>query len=251
MVAHGTLNIPQGGGKLFVGNGIAYVTTVKNFAQFGFVRGGYATVDVADSDNLVLISGPDIPGNEAEPSTAIVTNGSGIGVLVGSLPTLGAPTPTLALMNVSDPSNTDNELLQYSLPAIPYDVAIASGIAYVAGGTAGLQVVNYLPFDSKSIPPTINISADKIDVDPVTPGIQVIEGRTVPIRADIQDDVQVRNVELLVNGQVVQNDVSFPFDLLAVAGCRSVKHHGDHPGPSDGYRRKRYPVESPDLRPHS
>jgi hypothetical protein len=37
------------------------------------------------------------------------------------------------------------------------------------------------------------------------------------VLVNVLDDVQVRNVELIVNGQVVQNDVSFPFDLSAVA----------------------------------
>ena len=49
------------------------------------------------------------------------------------------------------------------------------------------------------------------------PGIQVLEGTSIVIDADISDDVQVRNVELLVNDVVVANDVSFPFDLSAVA----------------------------------
>jgi len=45
----------------------------------------------------------------------------------------------------------------------------------------------------------------------------VLEGTDVPIRAAVTDDVQVRNVDLLVNGEVVRSDVSFPFDFSAVA----------------------------------
>ena len=37
----------------------------------------------------------------------------------------------------------------------------------------------------------------------------------MPIHVQVADDVQVRNVELLMNGQAVRNDVSFPFDLTA------------------------------------
>ena len=48
-------------------------------------------------------------------------------------------------------------------------------------------------------------------------GIQVLEGSSLAIQVDVEDDVQVRNVELLVNGEVVSNDVSFPFDLTATA----------------------------------
>src|SRR5207253_1179091 len=61
------------------------------------------------------------------------------------------------------------------------------------------------------------ISTTAADVDLLTPGLQVFEGSTLPIKANVSDDVQVRNVELLVNGQVVQNQVSFPFDFSAIA----------------------------------
>jgi hypothetical protein len=47
--------------------------------------------------------------------------------------------------------------------------------------------------------------------------MQIVEGTAVPIRVNVSDDVQVRNVELLVDGQVVRNDVSFPFDFSAIA----------------------------------
>jgi hypothetical protein len=55
------------------------------------------------------------------------------------------------------------------------------------------------------------------DLDPVTPGIQVIRGSSIPVKVNVTDDVQVRNVQFLVNGQVVSNDVSFPYDFSAVA----------------------------------
>ena len=70
-------------------------------------------------------------------------------------------------------------------------------------------------FDTKGVPPTVSIAVSAADVDPATPGIQVLEGRTIHITPTITDDVQVRNVELLVNGQVVANDVAYPFDLSA------------------------------------
>src|SRR5262249_41691517 len=36
---------------------------------------------------------------------------------------------------------------------------------------------------------------------------------TVTLAAHVTDDVQVRNVELLVNGALVRNEISYPFDL--------------------------------------
>ena len=65
--------------------------------------------------------------------------------------------------------------------------------------------------------PTVSITSPVADADPNTPGVQVVEGSTIPIEVAVTDDVQVRNVELLVNGQVVANDVSLPFDFVAIA----------------------------------
>ncbi|MEL7038500.1 MAG: Ig-like domain-containing protein [Cyanobacteria bacterium J06592_8] len=91
--------------------------------------------------------------------------------------------------------------------------AIASGIAYVADDSGGLSVGNYLPFDSQGQAPTVTIDASVPDFDSNTSGIQVIEGTTIPILTTVTDDVQVRDVELLVNGEVVNRDISFPFDF--------------------------------------
>jgi len=41
------------------------------------------------------------------------------------------------------------------------------------------------------------------DLDPQAAGIQVLEGATIPVSIRATDDVQVRSLELLVNGQVV------------------------------------------------
>ena len=65
MAARDTLAVADGGGEVFVGGGIAYV------ASQGF-RGGFATVDVSDPDNLALISGSDVakgfrPGTRSPP----------------------------------------------------------------------------------------------------------------------------------------------------------------------------------------
>ena len=71
--------------------------------------------------------------------------------------------------------------------------------------------MNYLPFDNKGQAPTITLSAPNADRDPATPGIQAVESSLLNVKLDVADDVQVRNVELLVDGQVVANDVSFPW----------------------------------------
>src|SRR5207249_1499005 len=103
------------------------------------------------------------------------------------------------------------------------------------------QVVNFVPFDTNGVAPTVSITTSANDVDTVAPGLQLIEGATLPVRVNVTDDVQVHNVELLVNGQVVSNDLSFPFDFSAIApsvaasGSRfAVQVRATEPGGSVG-----------------
>ena len=203
MVARGSLTMPNGGGKLFVGNGIAY-------AGAGF---GFATASVADPDALALLSGVDA-ANIA--GTSVVANGSGLAVGVAQVGLVNIQN-TLDVLDVSDPTNTAGIVGQFALPAQPRGVALGQGIAYVAADVGGLIVANYVSFDTNGKAPTASITSNVADLDPGLPGLQVLEGTTLTVTPTIADDVQVRNVELIVNGQVVGNDVSFPFELATVA----------------------------------
>ncbi|HET6878560.1 MAG TPA: Ig-like domain-containing protein [Pirellulales bacterium] len=205
VVARGSISLPDGGGQLVVGGGIAYVAATSN------VYGGYDTVNVADPDHPTLIAKTSATQTAAAPDPVLAVNGSGI-MLAANAAVRGA-TSGVQVFDSSDPSNTGNFLTDFPLADSPNGVAIASGIAFVADGSAGLQVVNYLPFDTKGKSPTISVDAGALDTDPNTPGIQVLEGSDIHLNATVSDDVQVRNVELLINGQVAVNDVSFPFDL--------------------------------------
>lgn len=211
MIVCGSIVMPVGGRKIFVGNGVAYVAANDFQAD-----GGFATAAVSDPDHLSLLGFTRPP--DRRPGSSIAVNGSGLALLVGTQVegTQGA-TPRINIMDVQDLTQTDSILLNIDLPASPRGVAIASGIAFVADGTGGLKIVNYLPFDSRGVAPTATISAPTADLDGTKPGTQVLEGSSVTIRADVTDDVQVRNAELLVNGIVVQNDVSFPWDFSVIA----------------------------------
>ncbi|WP_367154929.1 choice-of-anchor D domain-containing protein [Methylomonas sp. HYX-M1] len=202
-----SLNVGLGGGKLFVGGGVAYIGRNDGF------NGGFSTVNVSDPSNLSLLSGPDstnLGGN------AIVANGSGLAVSVGN-PGGVFGNNALDVVNVADPTDTGNLVTRIDLPQTPKDVVLANGLAFVADGSGGLQIVNYVNFDTLGVAPTVSISVDGIDADPATDGIQVLEGHSIRILPTITDDVQVRNVELLVNGQVVANDIAFPFELFTQA----------------------------------
>ena len=96
MVGRGLLTMPAGGGKLFVGNGTAYVATPVGFTV------GFATASVSNPDSLTLISGVDA-NNIA--GRMVVPNGSGLAVTVGK-PGGVFGTAALDIVNVSDPANT-------------------------------------------------------------------------------------------------------------------------------------------------
>src|SRR5262249_1322627 len=111
---------------------------------------------------------------------------------------------------VSNPANTTARDVLINLSAASggaRDVAISRGIAYVGEGDR-IEVVNYLPFDTKGVPPAATVS---------TSATQVAEGSTLSVQANVRDDVQVAEVDLLVIGQLVQREVSFPFSFFAVA----------------------------------
>lgn len=198
----GRLHIAAGGGLVYVGA-----------IDESFSRQVPGVTIISDTDEGMSLVGPpsDITAFDVAP------NGSGLVVFTGAN-NLSPSQADIGLLDTSDPTQTDRFLTSFATPGGASDIAIASGIAFVADGSAGLQVINYLPFDNQGEAPTVNISSSVADEDPDTPGIQVIEGSTIiPIATEVSDDVQVSNLELLFNGEVVGNDVSFPFEFSALA----------------------------------
>ena len=162
---------------------------------------------------LVNLSNPALPpgqrsliGDNAYNGVAL--NGS------GSVLTTGAP--GLSIYRFVPPPDALPLVVRVQTPASARQVTIASGIAFVADAR-GFVAVNFLSFDSQGQAPTVSITTPVADVDMAIQGVQVVEGTTIPIRVDVMDDVQVGRVELLLNGNVVQSDVSFPFDFFAPA----------------------------------
>ncbi len=202
----GSLSLPAAGGRLFVAGGVAYVG-----AGNGGI-GGFVTVNVGDPAAPALLSGVD---DNAVAGTALALNGSGLAVGVGSSSFVFGGFKSVDVFNAADPANTGALITRINLPQVPRDLALAGGLAFVADGTGGLQVVNYRSLDNQGVAPTVSIAFDAVDADAGAPGVQVLEGRTVHIVPTVGDDVQVRSVELLVNGKVVSSDLSFPFDFFA------------------------------------
>ncbi len=214
MVERDALTLGQGSGDLSVGGGIAYVANSSGF------RGGFATVNVSNPDNLSLISLSDVASG-FRPEQAVGADGSGRAIVVGSVPdpnNIFGSIPVLDVANVSDPANTNVYGVRVELPEFPLGVELGAGVALVADGSADLIVVRYRSIDTAELPPTVTITAVAEDVDPVAPGVQIVEGSLIHVQVSATDDVLVRDVELTVNGQSAAIDVSFPHEAIVSAG---------------------------------
>lgn len=193
----GQLGVPVASSDvgLFVGSNIAWV-----------VGSGLRTVNVTNPASPQLIHGAD----SFFTARRMALNGSGLGLLTPD----GAN--SIEVYDTSNPNATSGFLTRFNVSGPARGVAISRGLGYVAAGNR-LEVVNYRAFDTLGRAPTVSISSPVADRDPSKPGIQVLEGGAVPVVVNVTDDVQVRSVELVVDGRVTATDVSFPFDFSAVA----------------------------------
>ena len=190
----GNINPNNIRGRLFVGGGIAYPVNVD----------GYKTIDVSNPESPSLIAPASSPQGGWQQ---MVLNGSGLGIAaVAPNPIFNSSENNIYLFDVSDPTVTNSFITQFITPGAARGVSIYNGIAYVADHNDGLQVVNYLAYDSQGNPPSITLTISSNDNE-------VSEGELVFVRATVNDDIQVRNVEFFVDGQRIGTDGNYPFEI--------------------------------------
>ncbi len=188
--------------RLFVGGGIAYATAFL----------GYDTFDVRNPAAMQRLGSVGFGGPGSFKQ--IVANGSGLGVAAVGVAPRDDGTQDISLYDVSNPALTNRFLTTFTTPGIARAVAIFNGLAYVADGDAGLQVINYKEYDALGRPPAISLSTN------FAAGLAE-EGKTVRVSANVSDDVQVRNVEFYVDGVRAAIDGNFPFEYRFTAPLRS------------------------------
>jgi hypothetical protein len=193
------MSIPLAEGRrIFLANDLAYLTR-----QVGF--------------SILNITNPLAPMILSQSPTTqrgwqhMVPNGSGLGVAASGV----LDPDDIYLYDLSDPTNANRFLTVLGTPGQPYAVSVYNGLAYVADGTAGLTVVNYLAFDNKNAAPTISLRA----TFPLAPPA-IEEGSAARIIANVFDDVQVRAVEFYRDGIRVATDGNFPFEYSFAAPLR-------------------------------
>ncbi|MHB1308033.1 MAG: Ig-like domain-containing protein [Limisphaerales bacterium] len=184
--------------RLFVAGTRAYATHTS----------GYNVFDVSDRTRLTSL----LTNNTQQFGwKQIVENGSGLGVaMVAPNSTPDGP-HHLSLYALGADGLGTGFLTTLETPGRATAVSLYNGLAYVADAEAGLQVINFLAFDSKGQRPTLAIEASF----PLNPA-QAEEGKLVRVTARVTDDVQVRNVEFLVDGRRVTIDGNYPFQTTFV-----------------------------------
>jgi hypothetical protein len=184
-------SISTAGGRLFVGNARAYVAGGR----------GFQVIDVSNPDVLTLLS---TESTDQINWKQFVPNGSGSGLGVVGINRAEDNNDDIYLYDLRNGANTFVTRLE--TPGVAKAVSVFNGLGYLADGAAGLQVVNYLPYDANKQPPTGRIVLSSTNT--------VTAGGFVVVRAEAEDDVQVRNVQFFLDGELFVTDGNFPFEFV-------------------------------------
>ena len=192
VTANGIVPIPRR--RLFAGTGRAYAVHAR----------GYTVFDL--SNPLAPVALADIITSELGWKQ-IVLNGSGIALSADGPNKSDDGAHNVSLNTLGANGVTNQFVTTFVTPGIATAIAIYNGIAYVADRAGGMEVLNYLAYDSLRVPPTISLSAS-FSLQPA----QVLEDQIVRVTANVSDDVQVRNVEFYVDGIKAFTAGHYPFE---------------------------------------
>ncbi|MDG1325121.1 MAG: SdrD B-like domain-containing protein, partial [Opitutales bacterium] len=186
------------GRRLFVGDDFAYVTDLMGF-------------------NRIDLSDPTVPVRAERTKTPsrgwrqTVSNGSGLAIVLEhrNSPKFAKADPSIyTVQNNGDflraGGYMKNFETRFPTPGNAGAVSIYNGLAYVADGTKGLQVVNYRAYDINGVKPTLSVTLNDMNGT-------VEEAKLLTLRAFVQDDIQVKNVDFFVDGEKVFVDGGYPF----------------------------------------
>ena len=182
--------------RVFVGGGWAQVTCMN----------GFDNVDVSTPTSMVRV-GKAVAAGGPGSFKHIVSNGSGLGLACVGVNPRADGTHDVYLYNLAVPANVTDLITVLPTPGTAYANVIYNGLDYVADGEKGLQVFRYRETDRKGVAPTVSLVTSK-------PSGVAEEGKLLRVTANAGDDVQVRNVEFYLDGQLVATDGNFPFEVL-------------------------------------
>ncbi len=185
----------EAGRKLFVGGDYAYV---------GYFT-GYSVIDVSDPTDPVIVGEP--------PATQLAIHDlvlDGNGRMIATTSFAGTSTLKATVYDSSDPTVVDVALVDFETPGTPRSVLLHRGVALVTDGSEGLQIINYVGADTGDVAPEISFAGGTgFDLSMS----EAEAGQLTWLGVDATDDVQIRSVDLLINGQRVSLDTSYPYEV--------------------------------------
>lgn len=189
--------------RIAVGDGIAFVNDYEGFARF----------DVSDPTAPTRISGPANYGPNSFKQ--ILPTGSGAGLaVVGASVVAPAEQQNVQLFDLRDANQNTLAGQIFGTPGVAMGASIYNGLAYVADGAAGLQIVNYLASDTGAAAPTIRLRTSAVEG-------RAEEGQLLRVGAAVSDDAQVRVVDFYVDDVKIGSDGSYPFEVAFTAPART------------------------------
>jgi hypothetical protein len=193
--------------RVTVGGGVAFVADLVGFGRFRF----------DDPTRPEKLSNSRRYGPVSFKQ--ILPNGSGAGLAIVG----GSPVPPITpaghnvqAFDLSDPAVNDAARDIYPTPGVAQAGSLYHNFAYVADGRAGLQIVNYLPGDTGTNPPSITLRTGQAEG-------RAEAGQPLRLQASVSDDVQVRRVEFYLDGARLAADGNFPFEVTFTAPPRTAE----------------------------
>lgn len=188
--------------RLSVGEGIACVVHGR----------GYNTFDVSNPASPSLI----VAGQTGQFGwKQIVLAGGGLAVAAVGANSTDDGAHDISVYDVSDPKKTDLFLRTIVTPGLASAVAVHGGLAYVADGEAGVQVIDPVGMDLDGKQPTTTLS--------LQPALtEVASAARLTALAVASDDFLLHGVEFYVDGVKMGEDASWPFEFAFYAPLYST-----------------------------
>jgi hypothetical protein len=204
-VSPGAQQVFNGRGRISVGSGLAFLMRADGYNRFS----------VSNAAGPLLLNS--VTANQMGWKQLALT-GSGDAVVARGVNANDDGTHNISLYDVVNTATNAGFMTEFPTPGVARAVAIYNALAYVADSSNGLEVINYATADSGTNLPSISTMPSFVLSSPTNGAVE--EGKLVRVTANATDDVQVRNVELYIDGVKAATDGNFPFEFQFVAPRR-------------------------------
>lgn len=187
------------------------VSTDRIYAAY---PSGVAVFDLANPAAPVLLQKRNTTQNGWKQLSPVLP---GLAVAADGLNLVNDEPQDVSLYDLGDDGTELNFLAGFVTPGVSHALVLDRGLAFLADGVAGLQVINFTPADTAGVPPTIELMTSF----PANPA-EIESGQPGRVTALADDDVAVREVEFYLDGELVAVDRSWPFDFRFVAAPRTA-----------------------------